>query len=41
MLAAQARAVQSTPLITRAGHVGMFSTHYRTPLGPPQARYTC
>jgi two-component system NtrC family sensor kinase len=35
MLAAQARAVQSTPLITRAGRVlGMFSTHYRTPQRP-------
>ena len=37
MLAAQARAVQSTPLITRSGHVlGMFSTHYRTPHRPAQ-----
>ena len=35
MLAAQARAVQSTPLITRAGRMlGMFSTHYRTPHRP-------
>ncbi len=30
MLAAQARAVQSTPLVSRTGKVlGMFSTHYR------------
>ena len=37
MLAAQARAVQSTPLITRSGRVlGMFSTHYRTPHRPAQ-----
>ena len=35
MLAAQARAVQSTPLITRTGRLlGMFSTHYRTPQRP-------
>ena len=32
MLAAGARAVQSTPLVSRSGHVlGMFSTHYRAP----------
>jgi PAS domain S-box-containing protein len=35
MLAAQARAVQATPLITRTGRLlGMFSTHYRTPQRP-------
>jgi PAS domain S-box-containing protein len=32
MLAAGARAVQYTPLVSRSGHVlGMFSTHYRAP----------
>jgi hypothetical protein len=37
MLAAQARAVQSTPLLTRSGRVlGMFSTHYRTPHRPEE-----
>jgi PAS domain S-box-containing protein len=31
MLAAQARALQSTPLVTRGGQIlGMLSTHYRT-----------
>ena len=35
MLAAGARAVQSTPLISRSGTLlGMFSTHYRTPRRP-------
>jgi PAS domain S-box-containing protein len=35
MLAAGARAVQSTPLIGRSGTLlGMFSTHYRTPRSP-------
>ena len=35
MLAADARAVQSTPLISRSGTLlGMFSTHYRTPRRP-------
>jgi two-component sensor histidine kinase len=35
MLAAGARAVQATPLITRAGAVlGMLSTHFRTPHRP-------
>jgi PAS domain S-box-containing protein len=35
MLAAQARAVQSTPLLTRSGRLlGMFSTHYRAPHRP-------
>lgn len=35
MLAAQARAVQSTPLVTRQGQLlGMFSTHYPTPHRP-------
>jgi PAS domain S-box-containing protein len=35
MLAAGAIAVQSTPLISRAGTLlGMFSTHYRTPRRP-------
>jgi len=35
MLAAGAHAVQSTPLISRSGHLlGMFSTHYRTPCRP-------
>jgi len=37
MLAAGARAVQSTPLITRFGRVlGMFSTHYRSPHRPSE-----
>jgi signal transduction histidine kinase len=35
--AAGARAVQSTPLINRAGHpVGMLSTHYRVPRRPAE-----
>jgi PAS domain S-box-containing protein len=35
MLAAGARAVQSTPLVCRSGRlVGMLSTHYRTPRRP-------
>jgi signal transduction histidine kinase/DNA-binding response OmpR family regulator len=35
MLAANARAVQSTPLVTRSGEIlGMFSTHYKTPHRP-------
>jgi PAS domain S-box-containing protein len=35
MLAAGARAVQSTPLVSRSGHlVGMLSTHYRAPHMP-------
>ncbi len=35
MLAAGVRAVQSTPLITRSGHVlGIFSTHYHAPQRP-------
>jgi PAS domain S-box-containing protein len=35
MLAAEARAVQSTPLVSRSGKVlGMFSTHYRRPKRP-------
>ncbi len=35
MLDEGVRALQSTPLITRAGNpVGMLSTHYRTPRGP-------
>jgi PAS domain S-box-containing protein len=35
MLAADVRAVQSTPLISRSGRLlGMFSTHYRTPRRP-------
>ena len=37
MLAAEARAVQSTPLVSRAGKVlGMFSTHYRQPRRPSE-----
>ena len=37
MLAAEARAVQSTPLVSRAGKVlGMFSTHYRRPRRPSE-----
>ena len=37
MLAAQARAVQSTPLVTREGRLlGMFSTHYPTPHRPTE-----
>ena len=37
MLAAGARAVQSTPLIARSGQlVGMFSTHYRRPTRPSE-----
>jgi signal transduction histidine kinase/CheY-like chemotaxis protein len=35
MLAANARAVQSTPLVSRSGRIlGMFSTHYRMPCRP-------
>jgi signal transduction histidine kinase/DNA-binding response OmpR family regulator len=35
MLAANARAVQSTPLVNRSGEIlGMFSTHYRAPYRP-------
>lgn len=35
MLAAGARAVQSTPLVSRTAKVlGIFSTHYRGPRGP-------
>jgi signal transduction histidine kinase len=35
--AAGVRAVQSTPLVNRAGTVvGMLSTHYRNPLRPPE-----
>jgi PAS domain S-box-containing protein len=35
MLTAEARAVQSTPLVSRSGKVlGMFSTHYRRPQRP-------
>ena len=38
MLAAGARALQYTPLISRSGHLlGMFSTHYRSP-GRPSDR---
>jgi DNA-binding transcriptional regulator YdaS (Cro superfamily) len=42
MLAAGARAVQSTPVLSTAGHAyGMISTHFRVPLGgaplPPLA----
>lgn len=37
MLAAGARAVQSTPLVSRSGRVlGMFSTHYRAPRRPTE-----
>jgi len=37
MLAAEARAVQSTPLVSRTGKVlGMFSTHYRRPCRPTE-----
>ena len=37
MLAAEARAVQSTPLVSRTGKVlGMFSTHYRRPRRPSE-----
>ena len=37
MLAAEARAVQSTPLVSRTGEVlGMFSTHYRQARRPTQ-----
>ena len=37
MLAAGARAVQSTPLVSRTGKVlGMFSTHYRQPRRPSE-----
>ena len=37
MLSAGARAVQSTPLFSRSGHlVGMFSTHYRKPYCPTE-----
>jgi ANTAR domain-containing protein/GAF domain-containing protein len=36
-LASGFRAVQSTPLVNRAGHlVGMLSTHYPRPTTPPQ-----
>ena len=36
-LRAGVRAVQSTPLVGRSGHMlGMFSTHYRTPLRPDE-----
>jgi PAS domain S-box-containing protein len=35
LLAAGSRAVQSTPLVSRSGHVlGIFSTHYRSPQRP-------
>src|SRR5688572_11366015 len=41
MLSAGARAVQSTPLITRSGRlVGMFSTHYRRPHRPSERQLT-
>ncbi len=37
MLKADARAVQSTPLVSRSGKVlGMFSTHYRRPQRPSE-----
>jgi PAS domain S-box-containing protein len=37
MLRAQARAVQSTPLVTRGGEmIGMLSTHYRLPHRPSE-----
>jgi len=37
MLAAKARAVQSTPLVTRSGRmIGMFSTHYHTAHQPTE-----
>ena len=37
MLEAEARAVQSTPLVSRSGKLlGMFSTHYRTPRRPTE-----
>ncbi|HVV45149.1 MAG TPA: PAS domain S-box protein, partial [Bryobacteraceae bacterium] len=37
MVAAGARAVQSTPLISRSGQlVGMISTHYRKPMRPSE-----
>ncbi|HLG99172.1 MAG TPA: PAS domain S-box protein [Bryobacteraceae bacterium] len=37
MLAAGARAVQTTPLVSRSGQVlGMFSTHYRIPRMPSE-----
>jgi len=37
MLEAEARAVQSTPLVSRSGKLlGMFSTHYRTPRRPSE-----
>jgi PAS domain S-box-containing protein len=37
MLAAEAHAVQSTPLVSRSGRVlGMFSTHYRRPQRPSE-----
>jgi ANTAR domain-containing protein/GAF domain-containing protein len=36
-LASGFRAVQSTPLVNRAGHlIGMLSTHYPTPTTPPR-----
>src|SRR5262249_60840648 len=36
-LASGFRAVQSTPLVNRAGHlVGMLSTHYPRPTAPPR-----
>ena len=37
-LASGFRAVQSTPLVNRAGHlVGMLSTHYPQPTTPPSS----
>jgi PAS domain S-box-containing protein len=37
MLAAHARAVQSTPLVSRSGRlIGMFSTHFRSPHQPSE-----
>jgi PAS domain S-box-containing protein len=41
MLSAGARAVQSTPLVSRSGRlVGMFSTHYRKPYRPTERQLT-
>jgi len=41
LLGAGVRAVQSTPLIGRAGQpLGMISTHYRTPGGPQEPELT-
>ena len=41
MLAAGARAVQSTPLVTRSGQlIGMLSTHYRKPHHPSERQLT-